>query len=116
MDKDKLCYISHPFTSFGDPDKNRVSSLIIETALTHFNKLKVVNPIGFLPNMNDEEAMRRCRLFYDACDVLILCEGWEQSKGCKIEYGWALEDGKPIYIAKKRGGMFKYEVIEYEAA
>jgi hypothetical protein len=116
IDKSKLCYISHPYTSSGDPDKNRVRSIIIATALEHFNKLKVINPIDFLPRMNDEEAMRRCRLIYDACDVLILCEGWEKSKGCNIEFQWALEDGKPIYIVKQCGGMFEFEVIEYEAA
>lgn len=116
IDESKLCYLSHPYTSFGDPDKNRVRSIIIETALVHFNKLNIINPIGFLPMMDDVEAMRRCRLLYDACDVLILCEGWEQSKGCKEEYRWALEDKKPIYMAKECGGMFKYEVIQYEAA
>lgn len=116
IDNSKLCYMSHPYTSFGDKAQNKVQSIIIATALSHFNKLNILNPIGFLPELSDEAAMAKCRDLYNACDVVILCEGWEQSTGCNQEYQWALEDGKPIYIAKKCGGMFKYELIKYEAA
>jgi len=116
MDKNKLYYLSHPYTSCGDPDRNKVNSVMIDTALTHFNKLSVINPIGFLPKLSDEEAMKKCRAIYNACDAIILCEGWEQSKGCNTEYGWAIEDGKPIYQAKNCGGMFKYELIEHVPA
>jgi hypothetical protein len=117
MDKNKLYYLSHPYTTFGDPKKNIISARVIEFALFTHHDLKVVNPIILPLGTTNDEAMDKCRHLYNACDAIILCEGWELSKGCMEEYKWALEDGKPIYLAKKgEGNKYHYILIKYEAA
>lgn len=31
------------------------------------------------------------------CDILVLCDGWEQSRGCKGEYEYAQKHGKAVF-------------------
>ena len=117
MDKNKLYYLSHPYTTFGDLKKNIISAKVIEFGLFTHHDLKVVNPIVLPLGSNNDEAMGKCRHLYNACDAIILCEGWEQSKGCMEEYRWALEEGKPIYILTKgAGNKYDYIIAEYKAA
>lgn len=102
IDKSKLYYLSHPYTTYGNPEKNRVKALIIGMALNELHSLSIINPIVALPvGLDDEEAMKKCRHLYNACDALILCDGWEKSKGCNEEYWWAVADKKPIYLLEK---------------
>jgi hypothetical protein len=117
MDKKKLYYLSHPFTTFGDLKKNLISAKVIEFGLLIHQDIKLVNPISIMPVLDDKVAMEKCRHLYNACDAIILCENWQQSKGCMEEYRWAIEDGKPIYVLTKgSGNKYDYIVSEYEIA
>ena len=37
----------------------------------------------------------------DKCDALVLCGGWETSKGCIGEWSFAIAKGMPIYTWKE---------------
>lgn len=117
LDKNKLYYLSHPYTTYGDPKQNISTAKVIAFALDLTLGIKIVNPIVILPSLTDAEAMEKCKHLYNACDVLILCEGWEWSMGCIEEYRWALADGKPIYLVKKsEGNKHDYVLKEYKTA
>ena len=60
------------------------------------NKIKLVRPLTVIPEyLPEDEAMARCMSLLAACDAIIMCGDWEQSKGCKSELGqaknWGLE-------------------------
>jgi hypothetical protein len=99
VDKDKLYYISHPYTTFGDPDANRYSAKILEKCIIDMYEITTINPIVIIPvGTEDSIAMRICRKIYNACDAIILCPNWDKSRGCTEEYQWAIQDNKPVYI------------------
>lgn len=98
IDNKKLFYLSHPFTSHGDPEKNKGRALLIEYQLKAKFGIKIINPINLLVDRTNEEAMAICRHLFDACDGIIMCPNWEKSAGCQVEYCWAAKEKKPIYI------------------
>ncbi len=99
VDKTKLYYLSHPYTSYGDPIQNQLSAAGIQMELSLKYGIHMINSIVLLPfGMTDELAMKKCRDLYNACDAIIFCLGWEQSIGCREEHKWAINDRKSIYI------------------
>lgn len=107
MNKNFLYYLSHPYTSFGDPVVNKQSAKHIELVLQSLHGISIVNPIVLIPDGETyQTAMKRCRSLYDACDAIILCPGWDKSKGCTEEYQWAINDRKSIYILND-----KYDLV-----
>lgn len=51
---------------------------------------------------HDEEPLYQHYLGYDLwslsrCDAMLLCPGWENSKGCKTEVRFAVENNIPVY-------------------
>lgn len=107
VDKTKLYYLSHPYTSYGDPIENQLTAAEIQMKLLLKYGIHMINSIVLLPfGMTDELAMMKCKHLYRACDSVILCSGWEQSIGCREEYQWAIHDRKSIYILDD-----KYELV-----
>ena len=99
LDTSKVYYLSHPFTSYGNPVQNQLSAAHIQMELTIRYKINIINPIVLLPfGIPNDPAMVKCKHLYNACDVVILCPGWEQSTGCNEEDQWSINDGKPVYI------------------
>ncbi|HYF75295.1 MAG TPA: DUF4406 domain-containing protein [Candidatus Nitrosocosmicus sp.] len=99
IDKDKLYYLSHPYTTFGDPELNKKRAKQLEIVLEVLYGIKVINPIVLPLGPSNDRAMEQCRHLYNACDGgVIFCPYWEKSTGCNEEYGWAAEDKKPIFV------------------
>jgi hypothetical protein len=98
VDNNILYYLSHPYTTFGDPEINRTRAAQMEKILSALYGIKVINPIILPLGDTNDMAMKKCRHLYNACDAVILCEYWDKSTGCKEEYQWATEDNKPVYI------------------
>lgn len=97
MISNKLSYLSHPYTTFGDKAKNIVESKELVSRLTDLG-IKVLNPIGMFPDgIDNDVAMAKCKYLLLACDCLILSGVWNRSQGCLLEYKWALDLGIPIY-------------------
>ncbi|MFZ5352757.1 MAG: DUF4406 domain-containing protein [Bacillota bacterium] len=112
MDKSLIYYLSHPCTTYGDAKQNRISSIMIENYLREMYKLHIINPIGLIPEGIDNDiAMEKCKHFYNGSDSIILCDNWEQSKGCNTENRWAVEDRKPIYrLYWENKGLMDYSI------
>jgi len=97
-------YLAHPYSD--DPAAN------VDLSIERTNKLldlgiKVFNPLTHSHYL--DLAQQRAATFWyefdvailDKMDGLILSPGWENSRGCILEYGWfqgAIAAGRPIVI------------------
>jgi hypothetical protein len=107
LDKSKLYYLSHPFTTYNDPAENQGSAFRIEFQLMNKYEIYVINPILLPLGPGNDRAMEQCRHLYNACDAIILCPDWDKSKGCKEEAYWAYQDNKPRYYVDKDGNRLE---------
>ena len=58
-----------------------------------------VNPAALgrvLPQGAHGEYMRVCMTLIDMCDAVVQLPGWEASRGCMMEYGYALGTDKTV--------------------
>jgi hypothetical protein len=112
LDKNKRYYLSHPYTSHGDKEKNLQDAKRIELALKGEYDLdpgvilNTIFEVWCLRVTEEEQAWKLCRAYYEICDAVILCNNWWKSKGCRKEVRWALADGKPIYLVISNGEVF----------
>jgi len=97
----QLMYISLPMTGIENENKEledkaavKAESMgyitVVPSELTKYVRQEVNDP------------MYKHYLGYDLwclgrCDAMLLCPGWEKSKGCKIEVRFAIENNIPIY-------------------
>ncbi|MEN6312792.1 MAG: DUF4406 domain-containing protein [Clostridiaceae bacterium] len=94
----KLIYVAHPFK--GDPENiKRVEAIILQLTklypdYTFYSPLHATGFFYFAKTY--EEGMKDCIEMLSRCDELFLCNGWEHSKGCGIEFNWADEHHMPI--------------------
>ncbi len=102
-----LYYVAHPFG--GDAEnKKKIEQIIIEL-MTEFPDKDFLSPIhasDFAYNLIPYvEGMDWCLNVLDRCDALILCDCWETSKGCLMEYAYAIAKDKPIFMFDKKNKM-----------
>lgn len=94
----KSIYIAHPF---GGEQENVEKVVKIIKGLLHkhpdctfYSPLHATrffyNQIAYL------DGMEHCFEALSRCDELWLCEGWENSRGCNIEYAFAKAKGIPV--------------------
>lgn len=56
-----------------------------------------------LPNtLSHAEYMKTSLAMLDMCEAIYMLDGWQQSKGCSIEFEYAYEHGISIYFEKGR--------------
>lgn len=84
-------YVAHPF---GGKEKNKQSvETLIRKMVKHNPDTLYISPIhatGYLYNdVGYEHGMEYCFELLRDCDELLLCEGWEGSKGCNLEKDFA---------------------------
>ena len=96
----KVIYVAHPFQ--GKRENTEKVEKIILGLIKQYPDYTFFSPLhatGFYYfEKSYEEGMKDCIELLSRCDKLWLCPGWEQSKGCNIEYNWCKEHGKPIRI------------------
>jgi len=101
----KLVYIAHPFQ--GKPENVEDAQRIILELLKRDPKTVYLSPLhatGFYYfALSYEDGMEHCFEMLKRCDELWLCEGWETSKGCNLEFGYAEELGMPIKYISNNG-------------
>lgn len=100
----KLIYIAHPF---GGKQENvqRVETIIKKLLAVLPDNYTFYSPLhatGFLYNiMPYERGMEHCFEVLSRCDELWLCEGWENSRGCRMEKEYAEKHNIPISYVKE---------------
>jgi len=94
----KRIYVAHPYG--GKPEnKEKVENIIKELAIKDPLTLYIspIHAVGYLYNDVDYlQGMDYCFELLSLCDELILCKGWENSRGCNMEKAFAEKHGIPI--------------------
>lgn len=93
-------YISTPISGH-DEQKVREHVDLIKASLSRGGH-EVVNPFDIVPCKNPTYADYLCADLRELadCDGIFLCEGWQFSRGCRIERTFAEEFGKQIMYEK----------------
>lgn len=90
--KKKLVYVAHPY---GGKESNRKKiDVIMRDLVLNDTSHDYVSPIhnyGFMYLTGDEyqRGLDICLGLLSQCDVLVLCDGWEMSRGCQGEFEFA---------------------------
>ena len=95
-----LIYIAHPFG--GEQENVEKVEKIIKGLLHKHPDCTFYSPLhatGFMySQLTYLDGMEHCFEALSRCDELWLCEGWEKSRGCNMEYAFAKGKGIPIEL------------------
>lgn len=104
--KERLVYVAHPYG--GEEHNKKQVEIYISRIIRDYPDVVPVSPIhnlGFLyHSMTYIEGMEQCLHLLSMCTELWLCAGWENSKGCCMEYAYAKGRGIKIYEIKLEKG------------
>jgi len=99
--ENKLFYIAHPYS--GNIEEN-MASVIEKTNELLDRGFKIICPLTH-SHWLDLAKKRDPDFWYDLdiaimekCDGLILSPGWQESRGCILEYGYFMGQKKPVYL------------------
>lgn len=92
-------YLSGPITGTED-FKDRFEFGEIKVNQKFRGTARAINPVKIaeqLPStISYEEIMQICFDTINSCDIILMMPGWEDSKGCNQEYGYAIGIGKEV--------------------
>ena len=101
----RMIYVAHPFG--GEQENVEKVEQIIKGLLHKHPDCTFYSPLhatgffyGQLPYL---DGMEHCFEALSRCDELWLCEGWETSRGCNLEFVLAEEIGMPIKYISTNG-------------
>lgn len=91
-------YIAHPY---GGKEENKLKvESIIKDLVSQYDNVIFISPIhlfGYLySEVSYSQGMEWCLNILKECDELWLCDGWTDSKGCRMEYDYAKQHHIPI--------------------
>lgn len=94
-------YISGPITGVA-PDVCRAAFAKAEEELRQQGFIPV-NPLknGLPATATWEQHIRRDLELLEGCEAVYMLDGWERSRGCKIEFNMAISARKPIAFEKE---------------
>ena len=95
----KLVYVAHPF-GWLIKNQKKIDKIMEELVFTD-DKNVYVSPIhnyGFAYLEGDEyqRGLDVCLELLKKCDILVICPGWERSRGCKEEVKTAIDNNIPV--------------------
>lgn len=94
----KWYYISHPYT--GNEEENRKKAADVQRHLHEmYADIMCINPLAMfapLAALSYEKIMTYCLEVMQPADAVIMCSGYEKSRGCMREYEAAKQGGKTI--------------------
>jgi len=95
----RIAYIAHPFE--GKRRNIRKVERIIKKLLPKYPDYVFYSPLhatGFYyHDVPYQKGMEHCLTLLSKADELWLCEGWQQSRGCRLEREYAQKHGIPIF-------------------
>ncbi|ALR15252.1 MULTISPECIES: DUF4406 domain-containing protein [Vibrio] len=89
----KKVYIAGPMT--GLPEINKPAFFAMEEELKSRGCI-VMNPAILPDGFEWEEYMHICIPMMACCDTVVFLDGWQLSKGARLEYDKAVEMGKQL--------------------
>lgn len=96
--KMKKIYIAHPYNA--EEHNKRSVEKIIKDLVAKDSSILYISPIHstgyFYNDVSYDQGMEYCYELLRYCDELLLCKGWETSRGCKLEKKYAEDHGIPI--------------------
>ena len=104
MDKNKLYYLCHPYTTHGNMQANKQDAIETEIRLEDNCGITIINPLRLINTPDNNEAMTKCFNLLAASDAIILCKDWNLSKGCKEEVEFAINREKDIFLIENIEG------------
>ena len=94
----KWYYISHPYT--GNEEENCKKAADVQRHLHEmYADIMCINPLAMfapLAALSYEKIMTYCLEVMQPADAVIMCSGYEKSRGCMREYEAAKQGGKTI--------------------
>ena len=94
----KWYYISHPYT--GNEEENRKKAADVQRHLHEmYADIMCINPLAMfapLAALSYGKIMTYCLEVMQPADAVIMCRGYEKSRGCMREYEAAKQGGKTI--------------------
>lgn len=96
-----MIYLSHPYTGNEKQNIEDAENIAVELAKKHKN-IVFINPIAVMRNealagSDYLTILEKCLILLDNCIGVIFCDGWQNSKGCMCEYGYAKAKGLLLY-------------------
>ena len=94
----KKVYVAHPYGG-KEENKQYVENIILALTKKYPNILFIspIHALGYLYTALDyDKGMEYCYSLLESCDELLLCEGWNESTGCSLEYNFATANDIPI--------------------
>ena len=95
----RVIYLAHPYG--GDEKNVEDAKQIVRQLVKKFPGIVFLSPLqaaGFYYNdIPYIQGMGHCIELLSRCDELWLCDGWQDSKGCCMEYAFAKAKGILIY-------------------
>ncbi len=100
-------YISGPITGItGYMEKFKAAEeCLVDLGYTVVNPARVNAQLP--EDTTHEEYMKTSIAMLDMCDIIFLMDGWQQSKGCGIEFEYAYEHGISIVFEKGRNDILQ---------
>ena len=94
----KKIFVSHPLT--GNEKINRADAAVIvddlqrmHTNIQFFNPLEIFHPFSGL--CDEHVILAACMNLIKNCDVVLQCNGWQSSAGCRAEAAFAIVNDIP---------------------
>lgn len=94
----KMFYIAHPFT--GDEAKNRFKvkkiKKILQSGYPQYCFVSPIDEFGEYNLLHYSDVLALCFELLSRSDGIVLCDGWENSKGCVSELAYAKQNEMEI--------------------
>ena len=100
----RVIYLAHPYG--GDEKNVEDAKRIVKELVKKYPDKVFLSPLqatGFYYNdIPYIDGMNHCLELLSRCDEIWFCDGWQDSKGCMMEYAFATAKRIPIYTVNEQ--------------